>query len=75
VNRYGDYNTIRAFDGGGLFDAMGYGISTVKGSMQSDARFVEFGRPCVIGSLHTATPGKLDLSRLHLSPLTETSHQ
>lgn len=71
VNRYGDYNTIRAFDGGGLFDAMGYGISTVKGSMQSDARFVEFGRPCIIGSLHTATPGKLDLSRLHLSPFTE----
>ena len=72
VNRYGDYNTIRAFDGGGLFDAMGYGISTVKGSMQSDARFVEFGRPCIIGSLQKTTPGKLDVSRL--TPLMETSY-
>jgi hypothetical protein len=63
VNRYGDYNTIRVDDGGGLFDAMGYGISTVKGSMQSDVRFVEFGRPCVIGSL--VKPDSAPLPRLY----------
>jgi hypothetical protein len=45
VNRYGDYLTIRQ-DGFANFSAMGYGISTVNSSMQSDVRWVVFGRNC-----------------------------
>lgn len=50
VNRYGDYltirqNTLSGFDG--LFNAFGYGIRSVPGGgMQSDVRFVTFGRSC-----------------------------
>jgi hypothetical protein len=45
VNRYGDYLTIRQ-NGFSNFSALGYGISTVTGNMQSDVRYVVFGRPC-----------------------------
>jgi hypothetical protein len=45
VNRYGDYMTIRQ-DGFSSFSALGYGISTVNGAMQSDVRYVVFGRSC-----------------------------
>ncbi len=68
VNRYGDYNTIRINDGDGLFDAMGYGISTVGGSMRSDVRYVVFGRSCTIGSLMKPHGAELDRAphlRLH----------
>lgn len=45
VNRFGDYLSIRQ-NGFSSFSAMGYGISTVKGQMQSDVRYVTFGRIC-----------------------------
>jgi hypothetical protein len=49
VNRYGDYMTIRQNGITGLFDALGYGISSVTGGgMQSDVRYVVFGRSCEI---------------------------
>jgi hypothetical protein len=37
--------TIRQ-DNVDTFSAMGYGTSTVKGNMQSDVRYVVFGRNC-----------------------------
>ena len=44
-----DYLTIRQNPSVGLFDAFGYGISNVTGvGMQSDVRYVVFGRSCVI---------------------------
>ena len=45
ANRFGDYLGIRQ-NGFANFSATGYGLSTVKGSMQSDVRYVVFGRPC-----------------------------
>jgi hypothetical protein len=49
VNRFGDYLTIRQNPTVGLFDALGYGISNVTGvGMQSDVRYVVFGRSCII---------------------------
>jgi hypothetical protein len=49
VNRFGDYLTIRQNPFIGLFDAFGYGIRNVTGiGMQSDVRYVVFGRSCII---------------------------
>jgi len=52
VNRYGDYMSIRQNDLvslDGLFNAFGYGISSLPGGgMQSDVRYVTFGRPCIL---------------------------
>jgi hypothetical protein len=49
INRYGDYLSIRQNPTSGLFDAFGYGLSNVTGvGMQSDVRYVVFGRSCII---------------------------
>ncbi len=49
VNRYGDYLTIRQNGANGLFDAFGYGVNAATGGgMQSDVRYAQFGRPCII---------------------------
>lgn len=76
VNRYGDYNTIRINDDDGLFDALGYGISTVRGSMQSDVRYVVFGRSCDIGKLPKHSNGPLISKSAEVqSAPTESSNQ
>jgi hypothetical protein len=45
ANRWGDYMTIRQ-NGFTNMSAMGYGLSTVNQAMQSDVRYVIFGRNC-----------------------------